>query len=148
MPYKYDDRRSPIIIVTMSAEPRQPGEFARHLARMRAFALERRVAFIVDQRGCLPPTATERQEIADFAVEMARDHHGQIVCIAHLVATALQAGVITAIKWLQRPTTTTKVFVDMTASMIWCQNNLDAALRPAATPAQTIKHVFHGPSKR
>jgi hypothetical protein len=118
--------RFPLVNVTMPAGAMSDDGLRSLLARIDQLVAERkRIALVVDYRPLNEvPNPTQRAELARWMRETARGNQDVIIATAHVVASTLLRGAITAVNWIQRPVTPQYVAADLAEAERWCRTRL------------------------
>lgn len=126
----YDTSRWPVFQARMPAEPMLEHEFAEHVERLtRLFATEKRIALLIDARGAHPLNALQRSALAAVYREAyERDSNG-IVAVAVVLSTAIERGIMTAIRWASRSDFEAHAFATPEAALAWLQERLAETAR-------------------
>src|SRR5690606_17384926 len=104
--------------------------FADHVERLiRLFATEKRVALLIDARGAHPLNAVQRSAIAAvYRKAFEREPHG-VVGVAVVLSSAVERGIMTAIRWASRTNLEAYAFATPEAAIAWLQEQLAATQR-------------------
>jgi hypothetical protein len=117
---RYDLSEWPVAIVTILKEEMDTAEFRAHLDKMTSFYERGRLGLVIDVRGENDLKASHRRMVAEWMDEIAAKYPERVACIAIVLSSQLQRGILKAVSWLQRMPVELEAFTDFEAAKKWC----------------------------
>jgi hypothetical protein len=125
VPFRYDDSRAPLLVVTSSGNSTNE-EFDAYLKIMtEMLGRHPRYGIIMDARQSARPSPTQRQKQADWMKQHAATIRARNVGIGFVIDNAIVRGALTAILWLQPTPAPHKVFASVEAAERWVTELLE-----------------------
>jgi hypothetical protein len=132
---RYDDSEWPLVIVTMPKSAMSRDEFEAHLARIGSYYPRGAFGLLVDTRDAFPLDANQRRMVADeIELNEVRYPRTMLGC-AVVMTSAVQRGVLRAIKWLTSPKFEMEPFADVAEARTWLRTKIGASRARATRSA-------------
>lgn len=132
---RYDDSEWPLVIVTMPRSAMSRDEFDAHLARINSYYPRGAFGLLIDTRDAFPLDANQRRMVADHIERNEARYPRTLLGCAVVMTSAIQRGVLRAIKWLTSPKFELEPFADVDEAKTWLHTKIGAARARAARSA-------------
>lgn len=124
---RYDDSEWPLVIVTMPRSAMSRDEFEAHLARIASYYPRGAFGLLVDTRDAFPLDANQRRMVADEIERNEVRYPRTMLGCAVVMTSAVQRGVLRAIKWLTSPKFEMEPFAEVTEARTWLRTKIGAS---------------------